>query len=230
MLLMGRSALGRCWSSPQATRVLPSTSLVRLHETMDTLNKATSGLEEDPYIWLEEVESEQSLEFARKTNEACLEALGNPETSSTGTYQRVLDVLQSSDRIPFVSQFGRDENGQAILFNFWKDANNPKGLWRRTTMESYKQEQGAEWETVLDVDALAEKDGIGWVWKGSRLLPRAFDDLSTCSGKRVERALLRLSRGGSDAVHIKEFDLVKGDFVTDDDNAFNLPEAKVSSI
>lgn len=110
------------------------------------------------------------MEFARSNNKACLEALGNPQTSST--YQRVLEVLESKDRIPFVSQFGHDEDtGQAILFNFWKDANNPKGLWRQTTMESYKQkEQQPEWKTVLDVDKLAEKDGIGFGRGANRCL------------------------------------------------------------
>lgn len=182
--------------------------------------------EDDPYVWLEDVESDESMDFARSNNQACLQALGNPETTST--YRRVLEVSESEDRIPFVSLFGQDDNtGESILFNFWKDASNPKGLWRQTTMESYKQKQPV-WKTVLNVDDLAEKDGIGWVWKGSTPLPRSRDDMG--SGKRVERALLRLSRGGSDAVHIREFDLVKGDFVAESDQPFSLPEAKVREV
>ena len=91
-------------------------------------------------------------------------------------------------------------------------------------MESYQQDEPA-WEIVLDLDALAKKDDISWVWKGSRPLPRARDPMSD-GGKRVTRALLQLSRGGSDAVHVKEFDFLTGDFVPESENPFNLPEAK----
>jgi len=185
---------------------------------------STSTATTDPYIWLEEVESEKSLEFAKSANEACLKQLGNPETSGDDTYQRILNVLESNDRIPYVSQFGKNEQGEPVLFNFWKDSTNPKGLWRKTTLASY-QTESPEWTTVLDVDALAETDGIGWVWKGSRPLPRARDEAG--NGKMVERALLNLSRGGSDAVHVKEFDLTTGTFVDpEQDQGFYLPEAK----
>jgi len=177
---------------------------------------------EDPYIFLEDVESDESLQFARDANDACLNTLGDPTKSRTGTYDRVLAVLESDDRIPHVTKYGNDDNGEQVLFNIWKDAKNPKGIWRKTTMSSYRSES-PEWTTVLDIDALAEKDDISWVWKGSRPLPRARDPLSN-NGQRVTRTLLSLSRGGSDAVHIKEFDLLTGDFVTD--SPFILPEAK----
>jgi prolyl oligopeptidase len=176
---------------------------------------------EDPYTWLEDVESEESLDFAKSANEKCLKALGDPTKSDSKTYHRVLDVLESNDRIPYATKFGVDENDVPIVYNFWQDSKNPKGLWRKTTLESYCTPD-PEWTTVLNVDELAEKDGISWVWKGSTLLPRARDPLS--GGKRVTRALLSLSRGGSDATHIKEFDLLTAEFVTE--NPFILPEAK----
>lgn len=175
---------------------------------------------EDPYLWLEDVESEASLDFAKACNAECLKALGNPETSTT--YRRILAVLESDDRIPSVSQFGVDSvSGEPILYNFWKDKVNPKGLWRKTTLTSYKSDQ-PEWQTVLDVDALAAADDISWVWKGSSALPRGRDCVG--DGSMVTRALLSLSRGGSDAAHTKEFDLPTGTFVTD--QPFDLPEAK----
>lgn len=181
-----------------------------------------STVTEDPYIFLEEVESEESLQFAKDANEACLSALGDPTKSETGTYDRVLAVLESDDRIPYASRYGRDDDGNEVLFNFWKDSKNPKGLWRRTTMDSYCTDS-PEWTTVLDVDELAKKDDISWVWKGATPLPRARDPMSD-GGKKVTRAVLYLSRGGSDATHVKEFDLTTGDFVTED--PFILPEAK----
>ena len=177
---------------------------------------------EDPYIWLEDVESEESLDFAKASNEKCLQALGDPKEGPT--YDRILKVLESEDRIAYASCHGRDpeQDNKRIYYNFWKDKEHPKGIWRKTTEEEYKKDKPA-WTTVLDVDALAEKDGISWVYKGSSLLPRGRDPTN---GKIVTRALLQLSRGGSDAVHIKEFDLSTKEFVSDEDGAFKIGEAK----
>ena len=223
----------------------------RLHSTSSSSSSSmasstsTSTATEDPYLWLEDVESERSLDFAKASNAACLAALGDPKETETRSYDRILAVLESDDRIPAVSQFGVNPEGEPVLFNFWKDSRNPKGLWRKTTLASYAQPEApaaVQWETVLDVDALAEKDGVSWVFKGSTPLPRARDRRE--HQHMVSRALLSLSRGGSDAVHIKEFDLVTGDFVSgsgssscsastdgnenDSDTAaaFDLPEAK----
>lgn len=179
-------------------------------------------LPDDPYTFLEEVESEESLQFAKDANEACLSKLGDPTKSETGTYDRVLAVLESEDRIPYAGKYGRDDDDNEVLYNFWKDSSNPKGIWRKTTMDSYCSDN-PKWTTVLDVDELAKKDGISWVWKGATPLPRARDPMSE-NGKKVTRAILYLSRGGSDATHVKEFDLLTGDFVTED--PFILPEAK----
>uniref|UniRef100_A0A7S4QIB9 Prolyl endopeptidase n=1 Tax=Ditylum brightwellii TaxID=49249 RepID=A0A7S4QIB9_9STRA len=179
---------------------------------------------DDPYMYLEEVESEESLSFARSANEACLKALGDPKTSGSTTYDRVLSVLESNDRIAHVRKMGKNENGEDSMYNFWKDGSNPKGLWRRVTMSSYKTSD-PEWETVLDLDDLASKEDISWVWKGSRPLPRARDPMSE-DGTRVTRALLSLSRGGADAIHLREFDLLTNEFVPSKDNGFVLPEAK----
>jgi len=179
---------------------------------------------EDEYLWLEDVESEESLNFAKSANEACLDALGDPTTSETNTYSRVLAALTSNDRIPHVSKYGRDDDGEEIMFNFWKDGDNPKGLWRRTTLSSYRTDN-PEWTTVLNVDELAKEDDISWVWKGSTSLPRARDPMSN-DGQRVTRTLLKLSRGGADAIHLKEFDILEEKFVPAEEGGFVLPEAK----
>ena len=178
----------------------------------------------DPYLWLEDVESKESLQFAEACNKACLEQLGNPETSATMTYPRILEILESKDRIPMVSQFGVNDENEPILYNFWKDQTNPKGIWRKTTLSSYASaDNNVQWEAVLDVDALAAADGISWVWKGSSTLARARDDHDP---RLVTRALLQLSRGGSDAVHVREFDLTTQSFVASEEQPFELPEAK----
>ncbi|EEC47531.1 predicted protein [Phaeodactylum tricornutum CCAP 1055/1] len=208
-------------STPRFFRVFsfPSASAIAMTSSTQP-SVASTTLVEDPYLWLEDVESKESLDFAKAANDDCLSKLGHPETSSTGSYGKILSVLESDDRIPFVSQYGKDEQGNPILFNFWKDSKNPKGLWRKTTLSSYKSGTPA-WEIVLNLDELAKTDDVSWVWKGSRALPRSRDPTD---GQKVTRALLSLSRGGSDASHLKEFDLTTNTFVVD--QPFVLPEAK----
>jgi prolyl oligopeptidase len=229
----------------QQHRRPPTTSKIVMSSTMDTADAeaiAVGGAvkdeeqEEDPYLWLEEVESEAALQFATDSNQACLAALGDPHSGTT--YERVLAVLESNDRIPFVSNIGiHPVTGDRIVLNLWKDADNPKGLLRQTTFQSY-QTESPTWTTLLDVDQLAAQDGISWVYKGSSDLPRSRDNggnpFGTADTKTmVERTLLKLSRGGSDAITIREFDYATASFVSDhDDNnssSFDVSnEAKTS--
>lgn len=175
---------------------------------------------DDSHIDLEDVHAEKSLEFAMAANKMCLKALGDPKQA--GDYNRVLSSLESDERLPFVSRMGKDESGNDLLYNLWKDNENKKGLWRRTTMSSYES-SSPKWTTVLDIDELAKKENSPWIWRGSRVLPRSRDPKSD-SGKRVTRALISLSKAGSDAVVTREFDLITSQFVEQD--AFNLPEGK----
>jgi prolyl oligopeptidase len=118
---------------------------------------------------------------------------------------RLLDILNSDARIPNISQIG------AHVYNFWQDAQHPRGLWRRTSLESYRT-SNPNWETVLDLDALSSAESENWVWKGAQV----------CKPDN-RRALIALSRGGADATVLREFDLQSGSFVQD---GFHLPEAK----
>ena len=228
---------------PLSSRLLApistSSLVLSMSSSIDNINSkqnSNNNNMDDPYIWLEEVESEQSLQFATEANAKCLSSLGDPKSSNTNTYNNILDILESDDRIAYVAQYGyydRNDDGEEepLMMNLWKDKNNPKGLWRKTTLESYKSDE-PNWETVLDIDKLAEQDGISWVWKGSTALPRSLDPMSK-GGKVVTRVLLSLSRGGADAVHVKEFDSLKGEFVGQGEEeegeggqGFVLPEAK----
>ena len=106
----------------------------------------------------------------------------------------------------------RDRGG--MMYNFWRDETNVRGLWRRTSIDSYKTDQ-PEWEILLDIDELAKKEGQNWVYKGS-----------DCLAPNYEKCLMRLSIGGKDAVVTREFDLVTKTFV---ENGFNTSESKQSS-
>lgn len=159
---------------------------------------------DDPYLWLEDVSGERAMEWVRGRN-----AESFAELTSSRRYEEFVDgiraILDADDRIPYVTRYNDS------LFNFWRDAENPKGLWRRTTLESYRS-SAPQWEVLVDLDALAAAEGESWVWKGFTGL---FPD--------YERFLIHLSRGGADATVVREWDLSTRDFVPD---GFTVPEAK----
>ena len=159
---------------------------------------------EDSHLWLEDVTGEKQLAWVRERNTESTQAL----TSGTGfaaIEQRILAILNSKERIPAVTKIGDR------YYNFWRDAANPKGIWRSTTIDEYRKAEPA-WETVIDVDALAKAEHENWVWHGATVLEPE---------DRV--CLISLSRGGADADVVREFDLDRKAFV---DDGFSLPEAK----
>jgi len=165
----------------------------------------------DPREWLEEVEGELSLNWVRERNAATLEAVGDPVEGAG--YQRMLEILDSDEKIPYI---GRVLNG--LYYNFWQDERNARGIWRRCSLDEYRKEQ-PEWEVVLDLDALGAEEGVSWVWAGSTVLDEGPD-------VRKDRAMISLSRGGSDATVVREFDLDAKRFVPASEGGFELPEAK----
>jgi prolyl oligopeptidase len=158
---------------------------------------------DDPFIWLEEVDSPQALAWVAARNAETEKALCD------ATFERdraaLLDILNAPDRVPHIVQRGPH------VYNFWQDEQNRKGLWRRTTLASYRT-PAPDWEVMLDIDALANAEGEDWVWHGCTTLPPLH-----------RYGLVQLSRGGADAVVIREFDLVEKRFV---EGGFALPEAK----
>ncbi len=159
----------------------------------------------DPYLWLEEVHGAKALDWAKEQNQKAFDQLkADPRFT---TYESTIRaVLDAQDRIPYGSLRGDQ------VFNFWQDAQNPKGLWRRTSQAAYQAAQ-PQWEILLDLDALSKADGRNWVFKGATCRP----DLQRC--------LISLSPGGGDAVVIREYDLMQRAFVA---GGFELAEAKSS--
>ncbi|MBO4227513.1 prolyl oligopeptidase family protein [Bradyrhizobium neotropicale] len=161
---------------------------------------------EDPFLWLEEIEGPRALAWARSENDKTL-----GELQSHPRYQRfyedALTMLQAKDRIPYVSL------GRRGLSNFWQDGNHVRGVWRHTTLESYRAPD-PQWEIILDIDALALAEGKNWVFRGSSCLP-----------PEGRLCLVELSDGGKDAAFVREFDRNAKAFVT---SGFELPEGKQS--
>jgi prolyl oligopeptidase len=159
----------------------------------------------DPYLWLEDVRGEKSMEWVRAQN-ARSTAILRADPQYQSDYDAILKVMDAADRIPY------GDLDHQYVFNFWQDAQHLKGVWRRTSIADYAQPAPA-WEVLLDLDRLAAEEHENWVWKGAECTPL------------LKRCLLHLSRGGGDAVVVREFDLVARAFVAD---GFHLPEAKSS--
>jgi prolyl oligopeptidase len=158
---------------------------------------------DDPYLWLEDITGDDALDWVRRHNEPTLAELGGDRFEQMRT--EALEVLDTDARIPYVRRRGD------YLYNFWRDAANPRGLWRRTTLDSYRNES-PEWDVLIDVDDLARADDENWVWAGADVIEPDHN-----------LALISLSRGGSDAAIVREFDMQRREFVAD---GFQLPEAK----
>jgi prolyl oligopeptidase len=184
--------------------LLMVTTLVACKSTSEKEKTVTPMEAQDPYLWLEEVESPKALEFAKAENKRSLEHFkSNPLFNSIESDIR--KIFLAKDRVPAVSL----KNGE--LFNYWQDSKSVRGVWRKTFLQSYKT-AAPVWEVILDLDALAKTENENWVWKGAQTLP-----------PKHERALIYLSRGGKDASVVREFDLKTKKFVKD---GFNVPEAK----
>ena len=158
----------------------------------------------DDHLALEQVDGAEAMAFVAEENRKSLAVLtGDPRYETFRAEAQA--ILTATDRIPSPSFLG-DGVG-----NFWQDATNPKGVWRRTTLESYRTAT-PQWETLLDIDALSKAEGKDWVFKGA-----------DCLAPDETRCLINLSDGGKDAVVVREFDLTTKRFV---DGGFNLPEGK----
>lgn len=173
---------------------------------------AESLPETDPHEWLEEVTGQAALAWVGERNAYAEAALGGSRLERTEA--EILQVLDSEDRIPLLGRAGDR------YYNVWRDARHERGVWRRTTLQSYRGGDTA-WDVLIDLDALSDEEGEQWVWHGAAILrtgPLAFT-----------RALVTLSRGGSDADTTREWDLVTRRWVDPadpDSPGFVRPEGK----
>ena len=157
-----------------------------------------------PMLWLEDVAGAKALAWVKERNAESTSELTRSERFQS-LERRLLEILDSDARIPAIQKLG------PYYYNFWRDAKNPRGLWRRTTLEEYRKAK-PNWEVVLDLDALAQEEKENWVWHGAQVLRPEY-----------KLALISLSRGGADASVVREFDISTKSFVKD---GYQLPEAK----
>ncbi len=175
--------------------------------TSSTPDLSPGPFADDEFLWLEDIYGDKQLDWVRAENKVTEDLLS--ETGFEDTEKRLLEVLDSTDRIPMAAKRG------GHYYNFWRDAEHPKGVWRRTTWESYCTDD-PQWEILLDVDELSRAEDTEWVWGGSAFLRPA-------DGAPYRRALVVLSPDGGDAARYREFDVVDRAFVP---GGFDIPAAK----
>ncbi|HVS33341.1 MAG TPA: prolyl oligopeptidase family serine peptidase [Thermoanaerobaculia bacterium] len=173
---------------------------------LTTACATTAPDEGDPHLWLEGIDDPRALAWVAEQNERT-----RRELATTPGFEEMraqaLSALGSQSRVPAVAYHGDH------LYNLWKDARNPRGVYRRTTLDELRK-PSPQWTTVLDIDEMSRRDGKQWVFKGMKCLPPA-----------ERQCLVAISPGGGDAVEFREFDSETLRFV---DNGFFVPLGKTN--
>jgi len=186
-----------------ATAAAPA-QVASVTQTSPAAAPAAPAPADDPYIWLEDKDGPKALAWVEAENARTLPRL-QQDPRYRGFYADALTIAQAQDRIPSPeARYGR-------IYNFWRDAQHPQGIWRWTTRDGYATPQPS-WTTALDLDALSKAEGKKWVWKGA-----------SCLQPEERFCLVALSEGGEDAIAYREFDLKAGAFVP---GGFSLPKSK----
>jgi prolyl oligopeptidase len=158
----------------------------------------------DPYQYLEDVGGDASTAWVKTENAITVPRLQGDKRYQ-GLHDQAFAILSATDRIPAPNFVGDS------VYNFWQDGSHVRGLWRRTSVESYRT-ANPQWETVLDIDALAAAEHANWIFKGA-----------DCRAPKYDHCMIALSNGGKDATEEREFDLTTKSFV---EGGFRLPESK----
>ena len=206
ILIAGLSTLALLACQQAEQRDVSATATVTAHQMNkdNPMQYTEAGKTDADHLWLEEVEGKQALAKVRAWNAASEPLMQNQVYRDMKA--ELLEVYNSPGKIPYVSY----KAGK--VHNFWQDDKHVRGIWRRTTLDSYRSDN-PEWETVLDIDALAQAEGRNWVYKGNE----------ECLAPDYVHCIVDLSDGGKDAVERREFNAKTKSFVRD---GFNLPESK----
>lgn len=149
----------------------------------------------DPFLWLEEIRSDAALAWAAERTAATEARYATSDRAALE--ERLRGILDDPDRLVVASRHGE------WMYDLWRDADNPRGVWRRTTRASFRS--GApEWHVLLDLDALGRAEGTQWSWGRAVHGPAGTD-----------RVLVQLSPDGGDATVLREFDLATASWVAD---------------
>ncbi len=169
----------------------------------------------DPHLWLEDLKNPAATQWVDEQSQKSLNAI-RKMPGFDERYKANLRILtQREFNIQFPTTVG------SFVYNHFRTANQPSGVWRRAVLDEYRKPR-PDWQTLLNIDAYNKNEPVNWVWAGAEVQPVS---LQNADQKNV-RAMVRLSRGGSDAAVIREFDLSSRSFVPSSAGGFEVPEAK----
>tara|TARA_B110000037_G_scaffold188288_1_gene219502 strand:+ start:23454 stop:25634 length:2181 start_codon:yes stop_codon:yes gene_type:complete len=173
---------------------------------LSVLASAAYTQKNDPYLWLEEVESDSSMDWVLAQNKLTKDKItATPEFDKL--FNKYKEVYSDKDKLTYPNLVGN------TIYNFWQDENHVRGIWRTMSKEDYDNNMN-EWKTILDLDELSAEENKNWVFQGA-----------TMFNPDNKRCLITLSDGGTDKNEVREFDLEKMEFVK---NGFYLPPSKGS--
>ena len=167
-----------------------------VNQNSTSIQYTTPGQTDNDHYYLEEILGDRALNEVKNWNKRSLAGLTSDPLFKPMEAEALV-ILQSQDKIPHVSYRGGD------VYNFWQDAEHVRGIWRKSSLQSYLSNSPI-WDTLLDIDALSVEEGKNWVYKGVECLPPNY-----------QLCIINLSNGGKDAVVRREFDLSTRSFVTD---------------
>lgn len=165
---------------------------------------STKTTDKESYRYLEDVYGDKAMQWVEGQNKLTLDQLKS-DPRFQDIEARTLGFLNTKDKIPRPTRVGNR------VYNLWKDKKNPKGLLRSKSLTNYVANKG-KWLSVLDIDRLAKREKINWFYKGM-----------SCNPERKRQCLLFLSKDGTDATSVREFDLKTRRFVK---NGFRFPISK----
>lgn len=158
----------------------------------------------DPHAWLENLDDPAAAEWVAAQN-ARAQARLDADPRFAGLHDEILAHLRDTRQIPFCAEH------DGWLYNFHQDEAHPRGIYRRSTLAAYRAAE-QDWQTVLDIDALAEAADEDWY----------LDGVSHCTLAPLQ-AMVHLTAGGGDAGIAREYDLAAGTWRPD---GFSFPEGK----
>lgn len=199
-------ALAACGQGKQADETMKQAKATEAQPAQET-HAVADHAQTDPRLWLEEVHGEKALDWVKGENKRTLDIIENdPDFQKFD--DEALKILDAKDKI----DYGTERGG--FVYNFWRDENHVRGIWRRTTLTDYAM-GNPKWDVLLDMDKLAKDEGKNWVYKGSSCRPPEYDD-----------CMITLSDGGLDASYRREFDIKTRSFV---DGGFSMPQSKAGT-
>ncbi len=199
-LLLAILALGACQRSeePKQPATEAATTTAEPAAPAEPAASPDTAMNEDPYLWLEEIKGEKVDAWVEEQNAATVARLSaDPRFESLKSQFKT--IFESDDRLP---DFSDQVQYRGQVYELHTDADHPRGQVMCTSLESYAAGEPF-WEPLINVDELAANEGVNWY---ASPLQMKFSP----SGAHV---IVPLSDGGSDAVALREFDLENNQFV-----------------